>query len=211
MSLRTIQAEEAINKFREEQNYTGAYLENDEDGATRARAAEVDPWLERIDSVEAGQQLCWRNETRARAALNGCNHRVGRLIKRFSLVLLAVFEDRKSPGYIRYFPNDPPSKVMRRALAAQVSEIKRWPAFLAAETNEQLKAFAPLFQDLLDRATAALDAQNKAQESTKQHRYTQIITLVDELNAWRQGLYGWLTQRAAENGFDTDWARSFFL
>lgn len=206
--IRTIQHDDALDTVWEELVYTEARLSED------ALAADLAPvfqeLLAQLETARHGQREAWRREVVAQARVDAANAALDASTTRLGVRLLAAVEgQRESPRWRRYF-KEGPSDVVKLALGRQVERVRGWPASLAAEPEESVRALAAELTARIGAGDAALRSRAEAAAARADQRVREVLTLVDDVNAARMRTMGSLLQRAAERGLPRDWAESFF-
>lgn len=190
--------------------YLEARLLNDPNAADLA--PEVTALVERVEAVWREQRAVWRSQINAQARVSYLNRVLDKHTIQHSKVLLSTDDinfDTNHPRYKRYYP-EPLSRIVRKALAAQVKLIRTWIESIRGEPEPQVQAYADIFlQDIVD-ADQALAELEQAKAARKDHRVRQIHELVKDINKTLRKIYGILESRAGDLNQDDEWAGSFF-
>jgi hypothetical protein len=207
MAPRTIPNSASVDTLWEEAVYTEARINSDPNAsdlaASQAKA------IKEIEDLYLSQRGAWRAELMAQAALDGLNDQLDELVVDFADTLFFVVRDRKSQRFTRYFAKSPYT-IVRMALAAELEVVRGWPESLNREQEDALKAFAPKFAGLIEKAAVATAARTKAASARADHRTHVIGPLIATLNSERNTLHAELVKRGEAKKLGKYWADTFF-
>jgi hypothetical protein len=123
--------------------------------------------------------------------------------------------DRKTPVYLRYFGDAPPSKLKRPVLGPQVVVMRGWVSSLtSAEASPALQEYGRQLAARVVDADAATRALTEAEHRRADFEILERKAFIDRLNGHRQVLYGQLAElphRHPEWHLGNDFAHRFFL
>jgi hypothetical protein len=123
--------------------------------------------------------------------------------------------DRKSPLYLRYFGDAPPSKLRRPVLGEQLAVMRTWvPSLTAQDSPPALRPYGDQLATLVTEADQAVQARSEAQRKRADFVIGARKVFVDRLNAQRQVIHGQLAEVAhsrADLGLASDFATPFFV
>lgn len=206
--IRTIQHSDSLDTVWEELVYTEARLESDKDAKDFAK--DIAELIERTEGVRQGQLKVWRAEIAAQARVDAADDALDDDVDDVDTELLHVVrQNRSSPRYKHYF-SKPKHEVIRLGLQSQLGKVRTWPDSLKNEAEKTLQKLGTRLAATIEEGDAALNARLTAAQQRAMHRVTEIIALIDDVNAARRSLYGALVTRGEERGRDPEWAGRFF-
>jgi hypothetical protein len=165
--------------------------------------------IERCTKLRVDQWATSVAETEAQAGVDAADDEVDTTVADLELVLYTELRDRSHPTYRRYFV-EAPSRVIAMGLESELNRVRPWIAYLAAEPNPALQAFADRVRTAVADGDAALDARRQAAHARANLRAIDIQRFFDDVNGARRSLYAQLTQRAVERDLDRHWPDRFF-
>jgi hypothetical protein len=207
---RMLKQDLTVDGILEELVYTDARLSSDPNA--RDLAAPYAILIGEAEGAAKAQRAVWREETRAQAEVDAIDYRLDQRTKKFDLVFkLSNHEHPQAEQRRRrYYGELTTSDIIDLALASQLKVSQTWPASLAGEPEEALRAFAPGFaQDIADGG-AALAERDRAAAVRKDHRVRELGALIDRVNKLRRETHGELSRRAPGLDLAADWADGFF-
>lgn len=206
--IRTIGHDEGLDTLWSELVYTLARLRAK--ALTRDLATNVEALLARVAKAMAGQREVWRAEIEAQAQVDEADDDLDDLVDGVDKELRrALDEDRADPRYKRYF-GVAPNEVIRLALGSELEKVRGWPKSLAGEPEKPLEALSKPLATAVTAGDAALEGRTEAAAARADQRVREIYALVDDVNAFRESLFGILIGRGVANKLPKTWAARFF-
>jgi hypothetical protein len=106
-------------------------------------------------------------------------------------VLIDVRNNRRSPLFLRYFPNESPSRFKKPKLSEQLAAMRTWPPSLLDSQNPTLKAYGAALVAQIDAADAAVAMVSTAHQKLADFRTTGTRKqFFDKVNGARKKLHG---------------------
>jgi hypothetical protein len=174
---------------------------------TRSMVAPYDALLTRWTLVQQGQLGAWDREDIADALVEvadeNLDDRTGLIVEDLSH---AFGKDHAT--YRRFMREDSKSTIVRMGLASEIERVKDWPDSL--RTVEPVAGHADPLAGLLTEGRSALDERGRANGARADHRLTEILAYVDDVNGARRSTYYALGQYAVEHGLPASWPKRFF-
>lgn len=207
--MRQIPQTASLIFFLEEIEFTEAALSAREE--TKELAClfreEIDGWEKIFRQFREGRRAI----VRADAVVSVCNQALDETTTRFGHVVLAEARgDRKSTAFRRFFPITP-SELVRWNLRKQCEHTRDGilGELQTIADGSPLKAFMPLFKELVSRALGALDTRAKVGIERGRTAY-DVEEWKDGINRLRLSTYAALLQIAVEKDLGKGFADSFF-
>jgi hypothetical protein len=209
MYLRKVTYNESLDTVWNELVYTRARLEADNDA--RDLAPPFQDVIGRLFTVKQTQYRMWEGEVVAHARVDHVDYFLDETINTFATTLdRIVRNDHRNPRWTRYFGTDTPGTIRRMGLQSEIRRIPNWVDSLKTETEADLKQLGTTFEHIVNDARDALTARDKAVAARADYRAREIMTFVDDVNAYRMSIYGDLVTRATENKHHRGWPDEFF-
>lgn len=201
----TLEADDGLDSIRSEIIFTKSRLEVREH--TRIFVPPFEALLTRWTLVRAGQLAMWDAETRADALVAAADDD---LDDRTGLIIEDVTRsyEKKDPVRQRFLGKDTKSGIVRMGLATQITRLEGWPDSLRA--TAPLVAHADPLVGLLAEGRDALAARVRANSARADHRVSEIIAFVDDVNGVRRSTYYGLGDYAVENKLPASYPKRFF-
>jgi len=208
MSPRTIRYDDSLDVLWEEVTYTEARLRADP--STADLAARFTDFHPRLDTVRTGLYGAWRAEIVAQARVDQADAALDACVLAVDAALDRAGEPPDAPRRRRYFRGDAARKITVQGLANELQVVRAWPASLATEDDDELRAQAEPLRLAVVRSEEALAERVRAQNTRRDFIARDRARLVDELNALRAEVYVELARRAVGHRHPRGWPGAFF-
>lgn len=201
----TLDADDGLDSIRSEIIYTKTRLEVREH--TRVFVPPFEALLTRWTLVRDGQLAMWDAETAADALVAAADDD---LDDRTGLIVEDVTRSypKTDPVRQRFLGKDNKSGIVRMGLATQITRLEGWPDSLRA--TAPLAPHADPLVGLLTEGREALAVRVRANSARADHRVSEIIAFVDDVNGVRRGTYHGLGEYAVENKLPASYPKRFF-
>ncbi len=208
MSPRTIQYDDSLDYIWEEVTYTEARLGAD------PLAADLAPrfagFQAQLDGVRVGLYGAWRAEIVAQAHVDHADVALDARVVAVGAAIDRAGDDRDAPRRKRYLGDGTAKKVAAQGLESELQGVRAWPASLATEDDDDLRAQAEPLRQAVARGEAAVAERARAQNARRDFVARDRARLVDALNDLRADVHAELAKRAVSCKQAREWAGDFF-